>query len=613
MKNLYLDIAAYSDRNLDKNGVYVCAEPRIGHILLIGYAFDNDKPKVINLMKGEPIPRELISALDDPGVDKITYDARFARVFLSGHLFSKVGEFLLPFNWLCLKTWAEYLGYPKTLQGVMDVLNIHAPCPNLRALIEQAITNVLDNSRGSASIATSEEITSKLNVLAGCMKRSIEANRELHHRLSLMPMSHFEWIHYWVSEHSSDLGIRVDEIFLINAGLMARRLEENQWDQFCQLTGLHVGCGVQTFRRWLAEHGVTAPSLSQEALAKLLKETSGDVHQALMLWRDITCNPDRKYTALVNHVCSDSKVRGLLLPNGGRLGEFRFPFFQADCMPVCSIENDEEVRKHIVEGDFKWIETNFESPAVVLARMLSTAFIPSEKKRFAAFNIQRLIPSVLHWLANVNLRACAACVGESAFQAESPLAGEYFPTRTYTSDDPAVCRLYLDVENAIRDCLTTQCAVDMSMLRFTVDKDKLTIRLPSEHILTYHQPLIRVDTAGFSAIRVMGLSSEGKWDFHLMAGRDFVSDIVRAVARDIIMFAMFSAEAYDASVCLPFRDGILMEIGKNESLITAMEHVRKLPFWADSLNAVVNGYICEHYFKRSPRLISRAKGGAHDA
>lgn len=613
MKNLYLDIAVYSDKDMNTHGVYACAEPKHGRVLLLGYAYDNESPRIINLMKGEFIPRELICALGDSEINKITYDARFTRVFLSGCFFHKSDEFIPSVNWYCLKTWAEYLGYPKTLQGVLDVLSIHAPCPNLRALTSHAISDVLDEAGGVDSKAVRNELMPKLNVLAGCMKRSLETTRELHHRLSARPMNQFEWIHYWVSENVSDHGIRVDMPFLMNAASMATTINEDQWEKFCELTGLHRCCSVQAFRYWLSSHGVNAASLSQDALVKLLNETTGNVRLALQLWREIMCNPVRKYTALLNHVGTDSRIRGLFLPNGGRSGEFAFPYFQADCVPVCNIENDQEVRKRISAGDLLWIRANCESPSAVLARMLGTAFIPTEGMQFTAFNIERLIPSVLHWLAKVNLQSCAACIGETSFQPEPPLVGEYFPTRAYTSDDPAICRLYLDVENAVRDCLTTRCTMDMSMFRFSVDGDKLCIRLPSGHVLTYHQPLIRVDTAGFSAIRVMGLNADGKWDFQLLAGKDFVADIVRAIARDIILFAMMSAEAHNDSVCLPFRDGVLLEIGRNESLIQAMSHVKMLPCWADDLNGVITGYLCEDYFKRMPRPSSRKKGGSHDA
>ena len=613
MKNLYLDIAAYSDKDLNTHGVYACAEPKHGHVLLLAYVYDNESPKIINLMKGEFIPRELINALGDATINKITYDARFARVFLSGCLFHQPDEFILSNNWYCLKTWAGYLGYPKTFQGVLDVLGIHSPCPNLRALTEHAIFDALDEAGGIPSKAVCNEILPKLNVLAGCMMRSLETTRELYHRLSAMPMNQFEWIHYWVSENVSDHGIRVDVPFLVNATSMTTTINDDQWNKFCELTGLHRCCSVQSFRYWLSRHGVNAASLSQDSLSKLLNETAGEVRLSLQLWRDIMCNPVRKYMALLNHVGTDSRVRGLFFPNGGRLGEFSFPHFQADCVPVCDIENDQEVRKHIIAGDLIWIRANSESPSAVLAHMLSTAFIPSEGMHFAAFNFERLAPSVLRWLAQVNLQSCAACVGETTFQPEPPLAGEYFPSRAYTSDDPAICRLYLDVENAIRDCLTTRCTMYMSMLRFSADSDKLSIQLPSGHVLTYHQPLIRVDTAGFSAIRVMGLNADGKWDFQLLAGKDFVSDIVRAIARDIILFAMISAEAHNDYVCLPYRDGVLLEVRENKSLIQAMGYVKMLPYWADDLNGVITGYLCEDYFKRMPRPTSKKKGGAHDA
>ena len=76
---------------------------------------------------------------------------------------------------------------------------------------------------------------------------------------------------------------------------------------------------------------------------------------------------------------------------------------------------------------------------------------------------------------------------------------------------------------------------------------------------------------------------------------------------------MVVAEYHDDPVCLPFRDGVLMEISKQEGLKTAVEHVRMLPFWADDIDGVCDGYICEDYFKRAPKKTAGTKGGARNA
>ena len=89
MKRLYLDIAAYSDKPIDKHGDYVSAESEHSNILLLGYAFDDENPRVINLMEDGAIPTHLVYALVSPDVDKFAYNARIVRVFLSRHLIHK--------------------------------------------------------------------------------------------------------------------------------------------------------------------------------------------------------------------------------------------------------------------------------------------------------------------------------------------------------------------------------------------------------------------------------------------------------------------------------------------------------------------------------------------
>ena len=214
--------------------------------------------------------------------------------------------------------------------------------------------------------------------------------------------------------------------------------------------------------------------------------------------------------------------------------------------------------------------------------------------------------SVLHWLAQASFSDCA---GKDGFPSKVPLVAEYLPAQDYANAGSAICRLYLNVENAIRNCLAARCDVETYRLRFHADEKRMTVTLPSGHALVYHTPFIRIDPAGFSAIRVMGLKPDNKWGCRILDGKNIVQDIVRAVARDFLLYKMVCVEANEDFIALPFRDGLLIEIDAAQNLCMAAHTLRGLPQWANGLTVHIDGYLCEDYFKRASCGRFRTKGG----
>ena len=96
MKNISVDIESYSSVNLQKAGVYKYAESNDFEILLFGYSIDGGEVQVVDIAKGEEIPRDILDALTDEEVTKWAFNAQFERVCLSRYLVDK-GISLNPF------------------------------------------------------------------------------------------------------------------------------------------------------------------------------------------------------------------------------------------------------------------------------------------------------------------------------------------------------------------------------------------------------------------------------------------------------------------------------------------------------------------------------------
>ena len=124
MKTLSIDIETFSSVDLLKSGVYRYVEAPDFEILLFAYSLDGGEIKVVDLVKGEKIPTEIIAALNDTKVTKWAHNANFERVSLSRFLGLGTGEYLSPKYWRCTMIWSAYLGLPLSLEGVGAVLGL---------------------------------------------------------------------------------------------------------------------------------------------------------------------------------------------------------------------------------------------------------------------------------------------------------------------------------------------------------------------------------------------------------------------------------------------------------------------------------------------------------
>ena len=106
-----IDVETYSSAPLPKCGVYRYCDAPDFEILLFSYAFDDEPVQTIDLASGETLPKEAISALEDPDIIKVAYNAQFERVCLSRYL----GHWLDPHQWRCTMVMAAYLTLPGRL------------------------------------------------------------------------------------------------------------------------------------------------------------------------------------------------------------------------------------------------------------------------------------------------------------------------------------------------------------------------------------------------------------------------------------------------------------------------------------------------------------------
>ena len=85
----------------------------------------------------------------------------------------------------------------------------------------------------------------------------------------------------------------------------------------------------------------------------------------------------------------------------------------------------------------------------------------------------------------------------------------------------------------------------------------LLIKLPSGRVLSYVKPKIGENRFGGESVTYEGVGSTKKWERIESYGPKFVENIVQAVSRDLLCYAMYNLS--DQQICGHVHDELIIE------------------------------------------------------
>lgn len=309
MKSVSIDIETYSDVDLTKCGVYKYASSPAFEILLFGYAVDGGAVQVIDLACGEKIPAEIIAALSDASVTKWAFNAMFERVCLSNYF----GEWLEPEGWRCSMVWSAYMGLPLSLEKVGAVLGLEKQkLAEGKDLIRYfCVPCKATKTNGGRTRNLPEHDREKWERFKAYNLRDVETEMQIQQRLSRFPVPDSIWEEYRLDQEINDRGIGVDMELVRQAIAMDTRSREKLTATMQELTDLENPNSVQQMKQWLAENGMETDTLGKKVVAELLKTAPEPLKTVLELRQQLAKSSVKKYTAMENAVCSDSRAHGM--------------------------------------------------------------------------------------------------------------------------------------------------------------------------------------------------------------------------------------------------------------------------------------------------------------
>ncbi len=645
MNTLEIDIESFSDVDLSKAGVYRYSESPNFEILLFGYSVDGGDVKVADLACGEKLPAEIMAALEDETVEKWAYNAQFERICLSRYLGLPDGEYLDPSSWKCSMVWAAYLGLPQSLENVGAVLGLEKQkLSEGKDLIRYfCVPCKPTKTNGGRTRNLPEHDREKWERFKAYNLRDVEAEMQIQQRLFKFPVPDFVWEEYWQDQEINDRGIGVDMGMVTQAIAMDGRSKAELSGAMQELTELENPNSVQQMKRWLLENGMETDSLDKKAVAELLKTAPEPLGEALALRQQLARSSVKKYQAMKNAVCTDSRAHGMFQFYGAnRTGRFSGRIIQLQNLPQNHIPDLAQARELVKAGDFDALSILYEDIPDTLSQLIRTAFVPQDGRKFIVADFSAIEARVIAWIAGERWRLkvfegggdiyCASAsqmfhvpvekhgvnghlrqkgkiaelalgyggsVGalKSMGALEMGLAEEELQplVSAWRDSNPNITEFWWAVDCAVKECVKKRMPTETHGIRFDYQSGMLFITLFSGRRLAYVKPRIGENQFGGESVTYMGVGGTKKWERLESYGPKFVENIVQAVSRDILCYAMRTLR--NCSIVAHVHDEIIIEADRRMSVEAVCEQMGRTPPWAKGLLLRADGYSCEWYRK----------------
>ena len=656
---LSIDLETFSDVDLKKCGVYKYASSPNFEILLFGVSVDGGEVTVYDLASGDTVPEEIIRALSDDSVIKWAYNASFERVCLSVWLrrnypqyFSSysieedtVRNYLDPSSWRCSLVWGAYMGLPLSLEGIGKVLKLeNQKMAEGKALIRYfCVPCKPTKANGGRTRNLPEHDPVKWSTFIAYNKRDVETEMAIQQKLSKFPVPEFLWEEYHLDQEINDRGIQLDMVLVEQAIAIDERSREELSAKMRQLTALENPNSVQQMKEWLTKHGLEVDSLDKKAVKELLKTAPPELAEVLELRRQLAKSSVKKYQAMQNAVCTDGRARGMFQFYGAnRSGRWAGRLIQLQNLPQNHMTHLEDARRLVRSGDYALLSALYDSVPEVLSELIRTAFVPRDGYKFIVSDFSAIEARVLSFLAGESWRLkvfaengdiyCASAsamfhvpvekhgqnahlrqkgkiaelalgyggsVGalKSMGALEMGLAEEELQplVDAWRTSNPNIVQLWWDVDNAVKTTVRQRLDTETHGIRFRYRSGMLFIILPSGRQLCYVKPKMGTNKFGGESVTYEGVGSTKKWERIESYGPKFTENVVQAISRDILMYAMRTLS--HCFIVGHVHDELIVECGMDVSLDAVCDQMGRTPPWIEGLNLRADGYETMFYKK----------------
>lgn len=648
-KYLNCDVETYSSVDLGACGLHKYMESPDFEILLIGYSVDGGSVRVLDLTDPKTDATDFRKLLMDPNVQKRAWNSPFEM-----HAFRRwTGEEMPPEQWSDTMVLALECGLPGSLAAAGAALGL--PEDKLKDPVGKALISYFSkpckptraNGMRTRNLPAHDPDRWKLY---------IEYNRqdvvtEMEIRKHLYPLHQSERRLWCLDQQLNDHGVMIDVPMVRKIVAHDEENRERLAEEARELTGLKNPNSLAQLKDWLRTKGVTTETLRKDDLTALLQDPGldPDVRRVLEIRQALGKTSTAKYSAMLDAVCKDGRLRGILQFYGAnRSGRWAGRLVQTHNLARNSLPDLDLARELAAAGDFDTMETLFGETPFVLSELIRTAFIPEPGNRFIVSDFSAIEARVIAWLAgeqwvleafragkdiycetasqmyhvpvvkhgiNGELRqkgkiatlACGYQGGVGAMKAmdssgsipEEEMQGIVDQWR---AANPKIVKLWRDYEVSAMAAIREHRAVRRAHnVIFSYLSGNLLVQLPSGRSLCYWGARIRQDDrTGREQIVYQGVNQTTKqWQETETYGGKLVENVVQATARDCLAEAMLRVAGMGYQIVMHVHDELIADVPENDwtAVPRITEAMSTEISWAPGLPLKGETYETEFYKK----------------
>lgn len=554
-------------------------------------------------------------------------------------------KYLNPDSWRCSMVWSAYMGLPLSLEGVGAVLGLEkqklVEGKDLIRYFCKPCTPTTSNGKRTRNMP--KHAPEKWETFKAYNHRDVETEMAIQERLAKFPVPDAVWEEYILDQEINDRGVALDRTLVRNAIAADARSREKLTLLMKEITELDNPNSVVQMKEWLAGHGLETDTLGKKAVVELLMTAPEPLGKALSLRQQLAKSSVKKYQSMENAVCADGRAHGMFQYYGAnRTGRWAGRLIQMQNLPQNHMPNLELARALVRAGDFAALELLYDSVPEVLSQLIRTAFVPKPGHKFIVADFSAIEARVIAWLAGERWRNEVFASHGKIYEASasqmfhipmeeitkgSPLRqkgkiaelalgyggsvgalkamgalemglseDELQPLVTaWRSSNPNIVRLWWDVDKAVKQAVRERTVKETHGIRFECQSGMLFITLPSGRRLCYVKPRIGTNQFGSDCVTYEGISNTKKWDRIESYGPKFVENLVQAISRDILCYAMQAQQ--HCSIVMHVHDEIVVEADPRMSTEILCRQMSRTPPWAEGLLLKAEGYETSFYKK----------------
>jgi DNA polymerase len=642
---LNIDLETFSTCDLRKAGAAAYARHRSTGVSCLAYAFDNDPVQIWT--PGQPFPQSIIEHVARGG-EVHAWNALF-EFNVWNNVLRQHGAPELTLDQLhCSMARAAYWGLPMSLDNAGPAIgaSFQKDKQGHALMLRMSKPRRFDAS-GQPVWWHNEDVVKRVALEMYCM-RDVETERDIASRLPPLPSDERK---IWLLDARMNMrGLLVDTA-------LVRKFQTIIDAELKRLSGLmnHITSGavptvtnVSKLTQWLRLNGVSIEGLAKADMADLLIDPSitGAPRSALLIRKEAAKTSTAKLNAMLNAVCPDNRVRGLVMHYGAsRTGRWAGRLVQVQNLPrpLKGIDTDMVIDDVLAGADPETVQFTHGPVLDAVSSCLRACFVAKPGHTFAVCDFSAIEARVIAWLAGQQDILDVFASGEDVYLYTAAKIGStdrqlgkvsvlglgfgmgaakfvdaaktykisLTPERAgevvsaWREANCAIVNIWGALDRAARNAIEHNKETQVGKLKVRMAKGKLTgsmvIELPSGRFLVYRNARLEYDGKGRKSITYDGINQyTRKWEAIRTYGGKLAENVTQAVARCLLADAMLRMEMNHLPIVASIHDEVVCEVPEamGTSSFNQMKTIMSSgPAWADGLPLGGAGWVGRRYGK----------------